>query len=262
MVIILCLTAFGASLVTLFSGFGLGTILLPVFALFFPLPVAIAATAVVHLFNNLFKAFIVGKHADKRAVVQFAIPASAAAVGGALLLKSLEGPEAIVNYTIGDTSFEIIAINFLIGALIVVFALMELLPQTRKLSFPPQYLPIGGILSGFFGGLSGLQGALRSAFLIQAGLSRDQYIATSVVSAILVDASRLLVYGLAFYTTRFDLITGDMQWLIVAATLSAFAGAFAGKRLLKKVSIDSVQKIVGVMLVIIGTGLALGVIKI
>lgn len=41
--------------VTLFSGFGLGTILTPVFALFFPVPLAIAATAVVHLANNIFK---------------------------------------------------------------------------------------------------------------------------------------------------------------------------------------------------------------
>jgi uncharacterized membrane protein YfcA len=40
---------------TLFSGFGLGTILMPVFTLFFPLLLAIAATVVVHSANNLFK---------------------------------------------------------------------------------------------------------------------------------------------------------------------------------------------------------------
>lgn len=39
------LTAFLVSGLTLFSGFGLGTVLMPAFALFFPLPVAIAATA-------------------------------------------------------------------------------------------------------------------------------------------------------------------------------------------------------------------------
>ena len=40
---------------TLFSGFGLGTLLMPVFALFFPLEVAVGATAIVHLANSLFK---------------------------------------------------------------------------------------------------------------------------------------------------------------------------------------------------------------
>ena len=54
----LALIAFAAlvgSTLTLFSGFGLGTMMTPVFALFFPVPLAIAATAVVHLASNLFK---------------------------------------------------------------------------------------------------------------------------------------------------------------------------------------------------------------
>jgi hypothetical protein len=40
---------------TLFSGFGLGTVLMPVFALFFPIDVAIGMTAIVHLSNNILK---------------------------------------------------------------------------------------------------------------------------------------------------------------------------------------------------------------
>jgi hypothetical protein len=38
-----------ASLLTFFSGFGLGTILLPAFAIFFPINIAVALTAIVHL---------------------------------------------------------------------------------------------------------------------------------------------------------------------------------------------------------------------
>ena len=52
--VLIGLVALLTSGLTLFSGFGLGTILMPVFALFFPLPLAIAATAVVHFANNLF----------------------------------------------------------------------------------------------------------------------------------------------------------------------------------------------------------------
>ena len=62
--IIISLTALIVSSLTLFSGFGLGTVLMPAFALFFPIPVAIAATAVVHLANNIFKVILVGRHAD------------------------------------------------------------------------------------------------------------------------------------------------------------------------------------------------------
>ncbi len=52
--IIICSVALIVSGLTLFSGFGLGTLLMPAFALFFPVEVAVAATAVVHLANNIF----------------------------------------------------------------------------------------------------------------------------------------------------------------------------------------------------------------
>lgn len=51
------LTAFIASALTFFSGFGPGTILMPAFTLLFPVEIAIAATAVVHFLNNFFKFF-------------------------------------------------------------------------------------------------------------------------------------------------------------------------------------------------------------
>ena len=62
--LIICAVAFTASGLTLFSGFGLGTLLMPAFALFFPIEVAVAATAIVHLANNIFKVGLVAKKAD------------------------------------------------------------------------------------------------------------------------------------------------------------------------------------------------------
>lgn len=59
---IICLVAFLTSGLTLFSGFGLGTLLLPVMALFFPIDAAIALTAVVHCLNNLFKFALLGRY--------------------------------------------------------------------------------------------------------------------------------------------------------------------------------------------------------
>ena len=43
--IIVCGTSLIVAGLTLFSGFGLGTLLMPAFAIFFPVEVAIAATA-------------------------------------------------------------------------------------------------------------------------------------------------------------------------------------------------------------------------
>jgi uncharacterized membrane protein YfcA len=73
--LIICLAALISSGLTLFSGFGLGTLLMPVFAVFFPVEIAIALTAIVHFLNNLFKLALLGKHADKTVVLKFGIPA-------------------------------------------------------------------------------------------------------------------------------------------------------------------------------------------
>jgi uncharacterized membrane protein YfcA len=255
---VLCLVAFAVSGLTLFSGFGLGTILMPAFALFFPVPVAIAATAVVHLANNLFKTFLVGSNADWAVVAKFAIPGAAAAILGAMLLNVFDSIPSIFSYQIGEKKHEIILVKMVIGLLIVGFAFLDLLPPFENLSFHRKYLPLGGLLSGFFGGLSGMQGALRAAFLIRVGLSKEAFIGTGTVSAVIVDAARLLVYGLSIYTTTFTKVSSEMSWLIITATLAAFLGSFTSTRLMKKVTLRTVQIIVGVMLIIIGAGMAGG----
>ena len=49
---VVCGVALLASGLTFFSGFGLGTLLLPAFALFVPVDRAIAVTAIVHFLNG------------------------------------------------------------------------------------------------------------------------------------------------------------------------------------------------------------------
>lgn len=257
--LVVCVTALLASALTLFSGFGLGTLLMPVFALFFPVPVAIAATAVVHLANNLFKIFLVGRKADPGVVLRFAVPGAIAAFIGAALLGLFAHLPPLFGYVFGGRSHEITLVKLVVGPLVVGFALFELLPRLRGLSFHRRYLPLGGLLSGFFGGLSGNQGALRSAFLIKAGLDKEAFIGTGTVAAVIVDIARIMVYGFGFYTARFTELAG--AWTLVwAATLAAFLGAFIGKRLIKSVTYGAIQIIVGVMLILIGAGMTAGLI--
>ncbi|GAB3198614.1 putative membrane protein YfcA [Pontibacter aydingkolensis] len=84
--LLICITSFIASGLTFFSGFGLGTLLVPVFALFFPIDIAIALTAVVHFLNNLFKLTLIGRHAQLPVVLKFGLPSMVAAFAGAGLL--------------------------------------------------------------------------------------------------------------------------------------------------------------------------------
>ena len=256
--IVISITALFVSSLTLFSGFGLGTVLMPAFALFFPIPVAIAATAVVHLANNVFKIFLVGRNADRGVVLRFAITAALAAILGAWLLGWMSWMPAVTSYQIGERTYELTLVKLVIGILIIVFALFDLVPGLQKLAFERKYLPLGGILSGFFGGLSGNQGAMRSAFLLKSGLDTKSFVGTNAVSAFIVDIVRLIVYSATFYTASFTQISGDIWVLVLLAIFFAFIGSFVGSRLVKKVSLRTVQIIVGVMLAIIGMGLMTG----
>lgn len=173
--LIICAVALVVSALTLFSGFGLGTLLMPTFAIFFPVEIAIATTAIVHLANNIFKLALVGKMADFRIVLRFAIPASIMTIAGALLLNYFANIQPIAEYHLAGKTFTITAVKLVVAFLLAIFAILELYPRFEKLEFHPKYIPLGGALSGFFGGLSGQQGALRSAFLIRAGLKKESF---------------------------------------------------------------------------------------
>lgn len=259
--VIISLASLVVAALTLFSGFGLGTLLMPVFAIFFPVELAIAATAVVHLANNIFKIILVGRHANMRIVALFAIPAAIAAIFGALLLNHMAKMGNFYSYFIGEQSFTTTSEKIMIGSLIVLFGLFELIPTFKGISLNRKYVPVGGILSGFFGGLSGHQGALRTAFLIRLGMTKEVFVGTVVVSAVAVDVVRLAVYGMTFVKSHMAVLWHEGAIGIVAAGIvAAFLGSFVGSRLLKKVTMDIINKIVGVMLFMLGIALAVGVI--
>ena len=252
---IICSVAFIISGLTLFSGFGLGTVLMPVFAIFFPVYIAVTLTAIVHLFNNLFKFVLLGRHADKAAIIRFGLPAIFSALLGAWALFWLAGFKPLLHYQFSGYLFQITPVKLVVAVLMLFFSLFEVLPRFSKVSFEKRYLPLGGILSGFFGGLSGHQGALRSVFLIKCGLSKESFIATGVVISCLVDISRIFVYSAYFPS----IIKGN-NLLLIFATLSAFLGAFIGNRLIKKVTMRLIQLIVAIMLIMIAIGLGIGII--
>ncbi len=253
---IIIIASAAASLITLFSGFGLGTILTPVFALFFPVEIAIAMTGIVHFSNNLFKVALLGKHTQWGVILRFGIPSMIGAVLGAVLLLRLTGLEPIAQYSLTGRVLFVHPMKLIIAVMMVYFALAELIPSLHSFKPSGTSLPFGGLLSGFFGGLSGHQGALRSAFLIQYGMSKEQFLATGIVIACFVDVTRLSLYSERLYST--DTL---QHWdILLAAVLSAFSGAYAGNRFLKKITVASVQRIVAAMLIVIAVLLGGGII--
>ena len=257
--VIVASAALFASCLTLFSGFGLGTLLLPVFALFIPVELAVPATAIVHGANNVLKAALVGKLADPRIVLRFGIPAILAAIGGVSVLKLLAVMPELWTYSLFGTRAVVTPLKLAMALLMAVFAALELHPRLAKLEIDRRWLPVGGILSGFFGGLSGHQGALRSAFLAKVGISPQAFVGTNAVIGLLVDVVRISAYGTILFGARLaDIVSRREGALIAVGAIAAFAGVILGKRLLHKITMSTVQRITGGLLVVIAALLGIG----
>lgn len=248
--------SFLSSLLTFYTGFGLGTILAPVFAIWFPLDLAIALTAIVHFLNNIFKFILVGRHTNVAVLIKFGLPAMLSSYFGAQYLAKLSNYGVLFSYHFIGRNFFITAIGLAIAILMIFFILFEILPRLKAIQIDKKYLVVGGILSGFFGGISGHQGALRSAFLIKSDLNKESFIATGISIACLVDIVRISSYSAHF--TSDHLLSGRL--VTVLATLAAFAGAFFGNRMLNKVKLNHVQQLVAAGLIILAITIGMGLI--
>lgn len=258
---VVALVALAAAVVTFFSGFGLGTILMPALAFFVPPEIAIGATALVHLANNIFKLGLVGRFADRRVLIRFGLGTVPFTFLGAWLLTSLAHGSPLATYHLGNHACQVTPLKLALATLILGFAVLELSPRFQKLELDSRWQPIGGALSGFFGGFSGHQGALRSAFLVRAGLSKEALVGTRVVLACVVDTIRLVVYGVGLPVAESHrLLDARTLWLVIPASVAALAGSLIGARTLRSVTMEDVRRTVGVMLVVVAVLLGTGVV--
>ncbi len=223
--LVVCISALAAAALTLITGFGLGSLLLPAFAAFFPIPIAVA---------------------------------------GAWTLQRAAAFPPLAHYALAGVSRSITPVALIVGLLIIAFALFDSFPIASRTLAPRRSLLLGGLLSGFFGGLSGHQGALRSALLIRLGLSKETFIGTNAVCSVVVDLVRLSVYAAAAGSllpgTGPAAITPDARRLILAAAAAAFLGSWLAARYIRKISLLIVQRLVAAALLILGAAIALGLI--
>jgi uncharacterized membrane protein YfcA len=253
--IMVCTVSFSAALLTFFSGFGLGTLLLPVFSLIMPIQLAVLSTALVHISNNAIKFVLIRHFIDKRVLLSFGITAVFGALIGASFQKLMGEEMVIYNTCIFLGAKPVTLLAFIVGLLMILFAILDFLPLLKKISFGKVHFPVGGFLSGFFGGLSGHQGALRAAFLSKSGLKAEVFIATSVCMSLLIDVVRIPIYLSAETNSIID-----NKLNIILACFFAFIGSYLGKRIFVKRKVKNIRWVVAFFLFTIGIGMLTGLV--
>lgn len=247
---------FVGSVLTFFSGFGLGTILLPIFLLFLPAELAIAATALVHFANSIVKFFFVRQGISWPIALKFGIPAVIFAFLGGELLQAVGNSGVFYSIEYAQQVAEVTYLQAILGFLLIFFAWMDYFDRLSIQKSSDRILVLGGILSGFFGGLSGHQGAFRSLFLSNVALDKIQFVGTSNVISLAIDFTRIVTY--LSFIRQLDFAWNHAGGMIVLGISAAIVGVVVGMKLLHKTTIQHIQRLVALFLLVYGLMMLLG----
>ncbi len=223
------------------SGFGLGSLLTPVLMLSMPAAEAVAVLALPHAWVTAVRWLRLRRDIHWPTFKQFGV---ASAIGG------LAG--AALQSTLGSD-----ALTIVLGVLLLIAGTTELLRRPIPLPQTPAWRLIGGVASGLFGGLVGNQGGSRAAAWLGFNLTPAQIVATATASALLVDAARVPIY----FTAHGDVIAARIP-LAVTIALAATAGTFLGVPLLRRIPTPAYRRMVGGLLVGIGSWLLIGTLSV
>jgi uncharacterized protein len=223
-----------AGLVAAVSGFGIGSILTPIFAFQLDTRLAIAAVSVPHLVGTAQRFWTMRRNIDRRLLLQFGIPSAAGGLAGALMHGTLNSR----------------GLTIVFGLLLLFTAVAELTGWMRRVRWGRSFGWLAGAVSGFLGGLVGNQGSVRTAGLLAYDVSPTAFVATATTVALIVDGARMPVY---LATQGRDIAS---LWPVLAvATAGVVAGTAIGIRILPRLRTETFRRSVAILLAVLGVAM-------
>jgi uncharacterized protein len=213
------------------AGFGIGSLLTPVFGIEVGTKVAVAAVAIPHVVGTATRFWLLREQIDRHLLLTFGVTSAVGGLTGALLHEWVSS----------------VGLTMVFGALLLFVATSELTGLSKRMRFRGPAAWIAGALSGLLGGLVGNQGGIRSAAMLGVDVPRSAFIGTATAVALIVDGARLPVY---LATTGRDLLT--MWPTIAAATAGVVVGTLFGHRLLLRIPEEKFRVVVAVTLAVLG----------
>jgi uncharacterized membrane protein YfcA len=159
------------------------------------------------------------------------------------LLSATGGLSGALVYTMLNAE----ALTRVLGGLLVLTSAAQFSGLASR--WHPRGLTVAllGLGSGFFGGIAGNQGGLRSAALSAFSLNPLAFVATSTATGLLVDAARAPVYLFSAGPALLPL------WLpVVIATVGVTLGTLLGERVLVGMSREQFRLVVAAALGLLG----------
>jgi uncharacterized membrane protein YfcA len=213
------------------TGFGMGSLITPVFALIVDTRLAVAAVSVPHVIGTALRFMLLSGSIDRRVLVQFGLTSAAGGLIGALL------HERVSNRWL----------TLVFAAVLIFAAISQATGLARRLRFPGAAAWMAGALSGLLGGLVGNQGGIRSAALVAFGLPKARFVATATAVALFVDGARLPVYLATAHDGMWTM------WRIIGlSTAGVVVGTLLGSRVLTRIPEVWFQRVLALVLTLLG----------
>lgn len=231
-ILFITVLTFLANIVGAISGFGLGTIMIPVLILFLPFPETILLTCIIHWFHDVWKTGFFWHGIDWKLFLYFGVPTITASFLGALLVSKEQSTLLLALLGL-----------FLVGSVVM----MYLMPY---LKIPCNWIStsVGGLLSGFFAGIFGIRGAVRSVFLTAYDLRKATYIGTTGAISFLLDSTRFITY---FFINGIR-VEQMPWWALIFFIASSFIGVYVGYLIVGKIPQEKFRFVVAAFILAVG----------
>jgi uncharacterized membrane protein YfcA len=212
--IALGLGALIASTVGGVAGFGAGIIMIPLVAFVMGTKATVPVMTVAMLLGNGGRVWFSRRDIEGRVVVAFLVTGIPTSVMGALL------------YTQIDSAW----IGRVLGAFMLVSVPLRRLLLGQGVRVRLAHFPIVGAVFGFLSSLVGSVGPILTPFFLGHGLRKGAYIGTDALCTLGTYVSRGIVFR------KHDLLAGHTVLVGLFIGLVMIAGAWAGRRLVDKMS--------------------------
>ena len=227
--------AFGGAVASV-AGFGIGSLLTPVLAASTGAKIAVAAVSIPHAIGTSIRLWRFRHAVDWRIVRSFGITSAAGGLTGALLNTFATGR----------------ALEIVFGCLLILAGASQVSGVAQRWRLRGALAWVGGAISGFFGGLVGNQGGIRTAAMLGFDVEKRRFVATTTAVAWLIDAARVPVYLAVERTALFSL-----RPIIMLAAAGVVAGTLFGEKLLERVPERRFRAVVGTLLLVLGVSFLL-----
>ena len=212
-------------------------LLTPVIAAATGTKLAVAAVSIPHAIGTSIRFWRFRREVDWTVVRSFGLTSAAGGLTGALL----------------NTWSTSRALELVFGSLLVLAGASQVTGSTKRWRLRGALAWLGGALSGFFGGLVGNQGGIRTAAMLGFEVSKRQFVATTTAVALLIDIARVPIY-LAVETAQL----ARMWPTLALATLGVVVGTLFGETLLARVPEQRFRMVIGVLLLLLGVSFLVG----